>query len=301
MSVIVVGSANIDVLVSSDRLPSPGETVFGDSVQENFGGKGLNQAVAASRTGSIVDFFFTVGKDAAGLSIISFLEKESLNSHPLQSEKETGRAMIQIDSYGENSITVIPGANMEMQPLLEESISGAIKQAFFIILQAEINPSVNLEVARLAKKHGVSVVLIPAPVEKVSEELLAVSDVLILNEHECAILGKGSELSLSAKTLSSGRTLILTLGAKGAELYKAGQLVSSFASPVVEAVDTTGAGDCFAGSYISSRALGYDEESAIEFAVTAASLSVQKKGAAESMPSLEEVMTRIGELNAEGN
>jgi ribokinase len=301
MSVIVVGSANIDVLVSSDRLPSPGETVFGDSVQENFGGKGLNQAVAASRTGSIVDFFFTVGKDAAGRNIISFLEKESLNSHPLQSEKETGRAMIQIDSYGENSITVIPGANMEMQPLLEESISGAIKQAFFIILQAEINPSVNLEVARLAKKHGVSVVLIPAPVEKVSEELLAVSDVLILNEHECAILGKGSELSLSAKTLSSGRTLILTLGAKGAELYKAGQLVSSFASPVVEAVDTTGAGDCFAGSYISSRALGYDEESAIEFAVTAASLSVQKKGAAESMPSLEEVMTRIGELNAEGN
>lgn len=301
MSVIVVGSANIDVLVSSDRLPSPGETVFGDSVQENFGGKGLNQAVAASRTGSIVDFFFTVGKDAAGLSIISFLEKESLNSHPLQSEKETGRAMIQIDSYGENSITVIPGANMEMQPLLEESISGAIKQAFFIILQAEINPSVNLEVARLAKKHGVSVVLIPAPVEKVSEELLAVSDVLILNEHECAILGKGSELSLSAKTLSSGRTLILTLGAKGAELYKAGQLVSSFASPVVEAVDTTGAGDCFAGSYISSRALGYDEESAIKFAVTAASLSVQKKGAAESMPSLEEVMTTIGELNAEGN
>lgn len=301
MSVIVVGSANIDVLVSSDRLPSPGETVFGDSVQENFGGKGLNQAVAASRTGSIVDFFFTVGKDAAGRNIISFLEKESLNSHPLQSEKETGRAMIQIDSYGENSITVIPGANMEMQPLLEESISGAIKQAFFIILQAEINPSVNLEVARLAKKHGVSVVLIPAPVEKVSEELLAVSDVLILNEHECAILGKGSELSLSAKTLSSGRTLILTLGAKGAELYKAGQLVSSFASPVVEAVDTTGAGDCFAGSYISSRALGYDEESAIKFAVTAASLSVQKKGAAESMPSLEEVMTRIGELNAEGN
>lgn len=301
MSVIVVGSANIDVLVSSDRLPSPGETVFGDSVQENFGGKGLNQAVAASRTGSIVDFFFTVGKDAAGRNIINFLEKESLNSHPLQSEKETGRAMIQIDSYGENSITVIPGANMEMQPLLEESISGAIKQAFFIILQAEINPSVNLEVARLAKKHGVSVVLIPAPVEKVSEELLAVSDVLILNEHECAILGKGSELSLSAKTLSSGRTLILTLGAKGAELYKAGQLVSSFASPVVEAVDTTGAGDCFAGSYISSRALGYDEESAIEFAVTAASLSVQKKGAAESMPSLEEVMTRIGELNAEGN
>lgn len=301
MSVIVVGSANIDVLVSSDRLPSPGETVFGDSVQENFGGKGLNQAVAASRTGSIVDFFFTVGKDAAGRNIISFLEKESLNSHPLQSEKETGRAMIQIDSYGENSITVIPGANMEMQPLLEESISGAIKQAFFIILQAEINPSVNLEVARLAKKHGVSVVLIPAPVEKVSEELLAVSDVLILNEHECAILGKGSELSLSAKTLSSGRTLILTLGAKGAELYKAGQLVSSFASPVVEAVDTTGAGDCFAGSYISSRALGYDEESAIEFAVAAASLSVQKKGAAESMPSLEEVMTRIGELNAEGN
>lgn len=301
MSVIVVGSANIDVLVSSDRLPSPGETVFGDSVQENFGGKGLNQAVAASRTGSIVDFFFTVGKDAAGRNIISFLEKESLNSHPLQSEKETGRAMIQIDSYGENSITVIPGANMEMQPLPEESISGAIKQAFFIILQAEINPSVNLEVARLAKKHGVSVVLIPAPVEKVSEELLAVSDVLILNEHECAILGKGSELSLSAKTLSSGRTLILTLGAKGAELYKAGQLVSSFASPVVEAVDTTGAGDCFAGSYISSRALGYDEESAIEFAVTAASLSVQKKGAAESMPSLEEVMTRIGELNAEGN
>jgi ribokinase len=301
MSVIVVGSANIDVLVSSDRLPSPGETVFGDSVQENFGGKGLNQAVAASRTGSIVDFFFTVGKDAAGRNIISFLEKESLNSHPLQSEKETGRAMIQIDSYGENSITVIPGANMEMQPLPEESISGAIKQAFFIILQAEINPSVNLEVARLAKKHGVSVVLIPAPVEKVSEELLAVSDVLILNEHECASLGKGSELSLSAKTLSSGRTLILTLGAKGAELYKAGQLVSSFASPVVEAVDTTGAGDCFAGSYISSRALGYDEESAIEFAVTAASLSVQKKGAAESMPSLEEVMTRIGELNAEGN
>lgn len=301
MSVIVVGSANIDVLVSSDRLPSPGETVFGDSVQENFGGKGLNQAVAASRTGSIVDFFFTVGKDAAGRNIISFLEKESLNSHPLQSESETGRAMIQIDSYGENSITVIPGANMEMQPLPEESISGAIKQAFFIILQAEINPSVNLEVARLAKKHGVSVVLIPAPVEKVSEELLAVSDVLILNEHECAILGKGSELSLSAKTLSSGRTLILTLGAKGAELYKAGQLVSSFASPVVEAVDTTGAGDCFAGSYISSRALGYDEESAIEFAVTAASLSVQKKGAAESMPSLEEVMTRIGELNAEGN
>lgn len=298
MSVVVLGSANIDVLVTSDRLPSPGETVFGNSVQEHIGGKGLNQAVAASRTGSKIDFFYTVGNDHVGKKIIGFLEKESIRSHHLETEKETGRAFIHIDGNGENSITVISGANMAMESWPDRSLSEALSQAFFLMLQAEINPSLNLEVARLAKKEGVSVVLIPAPVEKVSDELLALSDVLILNEHECVILGGNPDLTLSAKTLSTGRTLILTLGAEGAELYKAGQLVGKFAAPKTLAIDTTGAGDCFAGSYISARASGLDEDSAVEFAVAAASLSVEKKGAAESMPDADEVISRMGEQNA---
>lgn len=289
MSIVVVGSANIDVQISGDRIPAPGETVFANSVTESVGGKGLNQAVAASRAGADVTLFCSIGSDDAGKRIAEFLSHEEISFQSTIGSKLTGRAYIQMDSEANNSISVYPGANVAIDSWPDGELALSLRNSYFLVMQMEVSAALNHSAAVLAKQFGATVVLTPAPVENVTAELLELTDVLILNQFESSLLGGNQDPFLAAQSLSAGRTLLLTLGDQGAQLYKAGQLIAHAKPAKLKALDTTGAGDCFSGSYVAAKTRGYSDEDALHYAVAASGLSVQTLGAAPSMPTVSEI------------
>jgi ribokinase len=216
MSVVVVGSANVDLTVRGSRLPRPGETVAATSYTETPGGKGLNQAVAASRAGADVSFFFAVGNDSGAQVLEGFLGGEELETKVAPTNQPTGRAFIETDDAGQNSIMVVGGANIALDEWPDASVEEAIAASYFLVLQQEISPTLNLRLAALANSLDTQVVLTPAPVENTSPSLLSFTDILVLNEHEASLLGGNEDPTLAARTLSAGKTLILTRGSAGA-------------------------------------------------------------------------------------
>ena len=289
MSVVVAGSANVDLTVTGKRLPSHGETVAADGYEETAGGKGLNQAVAAARAGAEVSFFYAVGRDSGAGFLADFLTQEPLRTHPTTTSAPTGRAFIEVDADGHNSIMVVGGANTALEEWPDPSIEDAIAQSYFLVLQQEVSSTLNIHLAALANKVDTRVVLTPAPVENMSPTILSFTDILILNEHEASLLGGHADPRLAAAMLSAGKTLILTRGASGATLFRSGEPVADFESPRVRAKDTTGAGDCFVGNFIAHKVTGASDDEAMNWACHAAALSVTRLGAAQSMPSRDEL------------
>ena len=291
--VAVVGSAMMDLTAYAKVLPEPGQTLVGDLFTTGFGGKGANQAVIAAHCGAEVHFIGNLGRDLFGDSIAENFKRLAINSlHVGRSDIATGVAHIWVDGNGENRIIIIPGANSEIESAKAVAAIASIDKLSVVTAQCEIKQEVTLAAFRAAKARGCTTILNPAPFEPLSSELLELTDWLIPNETEFRELH--GELPSSDKALQSfrpGKNSIVTLGALGAVLVGADRSIVRIAAPVVSAVDTTGAGDAFVGTFASTLASGMRPEAAVAFGVKVASLTVTRKGAQSSYPTQAEIAT----------
>jgi len=294
--VIVIGSLNTDLIVRAPRRPATGETVMGSDFQVLPGGKGLNQAVAAARLGAETLMAGRVGDDDFGRRLRAFIAAERVDGAHVHASPSaaTGVAIITL-ADGDNTIVVASGANMQVTPQDVSALS--IAPGDICVGQFEV-PLATTEVAfRTARAAGARTLLNAAPAQALPPSLLAVVDILIVNEHELAILSGAAiteastdtDIAGAARRLVDGqRTVIATLGARGA-LVVDGTGTHAVAGRKVAVVDTTGAGDCFVGALAAALAAGTDLLAALDRATAAAALSVQRLGAAPSMPTLAEL------------
>lgn len=276
--VCVVGSANLDLVATTDRLPAPGETVLGFSYVEHAGGKGLNQAVAAARAGARTTFAGAVGDDDAARQLIAVMDADRVDRSALLrlSGIPTGRALIGVSSSAENSIIVVPGANGELTAQTIRQIATTSK---VLLVQLEVPVDVVHAALVAARDAGALTILNPAPAAQLRQETLALCDVVIPNEHEVELLG-GSAMLLDL----GARAVVVTLGARGARLCRREQPDVLMPAFVVEPVDTTGAGDAFCGAFAAAMARGMSMLDALYFASAAGALATTRHGAVPSLP-----------------
>lgn len=293
--IVVVGSINTDIVIGTDQFPRPGETVIGNSFMSNRGGKGANQAVAASRLGGDVTMVGRVGHDSLGKESVKGLHDENIDIfHVFETEGiSSGVAVITTAASGENTIIVDPGANgcVSRNDILrsEECFHGA----GIVLMQLETPVEALIEAAALGKKYGAMVILnpAPAPIAPLPKELIENTDLVIPNEVEASALSgisvtdsQSAYAAISAILRMGFKDVIITLGAMGAAAIIDGKpaIVPSFK---VKAVDTTAAGDTFCSALSVALLEGMPKDEAILFANRASSLTVQRKGAQMSMPS----------------
>jgi len=294
--VFVAGSINMDVVATADRHPKVGETVAGQQVLYFPGGKGANQAVAASRLGAKTTLIGRLGTDAFGAELRTFLIAQGVDVGSVrEADTHSGTAIITV-AASDNTIVVIPGSNGLVNA--EDVTDVPLAKGDVAVSQFEIPLPTIAAFFQRARSAGAATVLNPAPAQKMSAELLALVDILVLNETELGFLAD-TELSdddETAKIIAVARqlqaradqTICITLGKRGV-LALAGQEEFSVPGRVVKAVDTTGAGDCFVGALASQLADGVPLRAALAFANAAASISVQRMGAGPSMPTAAEV------------
>jgi ribokinase len=294
ISVVVVGSSNVDLNCYMHRLPEAGETVLGESFETRMGGKGANQAVAASRFGSSVALVGAVGTDSFGDLMISNFGIEGVNSdHVSRIDGPSGVAAIWVSADGENRIVVISGANSSVGASEAEAAMAEFHAARVVLGQLEISQSATLAAFAEAKARGLTTVLNPAPIAELDPELLAATDWLIVNEIEFAQLHSagrqpGEPGAIGELAAQTGCRIVVTLGAAGVLLLGSDEEIDQIAAPSVQAIDTVGAGDCFVGAFAHCLAHELSELQAAQVAVRAASLSVERRGAQSSCPSRHE-------------
>jgi ribokinase len=293
--VIVVGSVNVDLVATVDRLPAAGETVTGATFDRHPGGKGGNQAVAAARLGADVAFVGAVGDDTLAAEARSALEVEGVGVDELATVAgPTGVALILVDRHGENLIAVASGANAALTAehvlrALERLRTGA---GDVVLVGHEIPTATTAAALRAAREAGATTVLNPAPARGITRAALDSADVVVPNRGELAELSPGGGSPIDQATRVLGRpddppgidAVVVTLGADGALLVRRGNAPTGVAAPAVVAVDAVGAGDAFAGALAASLADGRDLDVAVGRAVVAASLSTTKPGARGGMP-----------------
>jgi ribokinase len=296
MTVCVLGSANLDLVAVVDEAPRLGETVTGREFLQVPGGKGANQAVAAARAGAQVSLLGAVGDDDHAALIRQVLDDAGVDASGLSVvDTPTGTAHIVVDASGDNAIVVVPGANGTVESLTDLHRT-RIAEHDVLLLQLELPLGVVVEAATYAAAVGTRVVLTPAPVVELPDELLAAVDVLVPNEHEAARLTGDDDPERAARALldRGPSSVVVTLGDRGC-LYadRAGQLLR-VSAPTVQAVDATGAGDTFVGALAVALAEDRPVEQALQWATAAASLSVQRQGASASMPARAEIAGASG-------
>lgn len=290
-SILVVGSVNVDMVVKTLRIPSPGETILGGVFQKFEGGKGANQAVAANAAFGGTRFCAGVGDDSFGRDYLSSLGARGINVELVKIFKDfpTGVALITVDESGQNSITVAPGANMALSEGDMDSIDFSAFSHVLFQLENDI-----LTVARglnLAKKAGCETILTPAPAKILPRDMLRDIDYIVPNEIEILQIVPDCRDAEDAaqKLISSGvKNVIVTLGKRGCDLYNGCGIKHFPTYENIRPVDTVGAGDCFTGSLAGGLKICKNLERAIEFATAAASLKISKMGA-QSVATLEEV------------
>ncbi|MFD0271502.1 ribokinase [Streptomyces sp. NPDC127106] len=284
-AIAVLGSTNMDLVAYVPKAPRLGETVTGRAFRTVAGGKGANQAVAAARLGAQVVMIGAVGADEFGVRLRSALTTAGVDTSGLRTvEGASGTAHITVDDEGGNSIIVIPGANARVTGL-EEGDEARIAAAGALLLQLEVPLSAVQAAARAARAHGVRTVLTPAPAQPLPAELLASVDLLVPNEHEAAALtGLTDPRQAAAALLERVPEVVITLGAAGALYAARGREPYAVPAPRVRAVDSTAAGDTFVGALAVALGEGRPVRAALGWAATAASLSVQRPGAQDSMP-----------------
>ena len=291
--IAVVGSAMMDLTAYASVLPEPGQTLVGEVFTTGFGGKGANQAVMAAMCGANVHFIGKLGKDVFGDAIADNFNKVGMNvSYVDRSETPTGVAHIWVDGEGENRIIIIPGANHEIEVSRAVDAINNIPDLNIVIAQCEIKQEVTLAAFKAAKGRGCTTILNPAPFEKLSQELIDLCDWIIPNETEFRELH--GELPTSDEILKSfrpGKNSIVTVGSQGAIFIDSEGSLVKCPAPQTKAVDTTGAGDSFVGSFAYALAKGDDPATAMSFGVKVASRSVTKKGAQSSYPDQAEIKT----------
>ena len=292
--VVIVGSSNTDMVVRTEHLPLRGETVLGEKFIMTAGGKGANQAVAAARLGAAVTLVARLGRDLFGEQALADFRTEGINADYIarDDEEASGVALIVVDHKAENIIAVAPGSNGRLSPADVEAAEPAIKDAYCVLLQLEIPlPAVRAAI-ELAKRHQVKVILNPAPAIALPADLLSQVDVLTPNESEAANLAGHSAYTAKETLLALAwrgpSAVIATLGAHGCDVWADGQAQHVPSFPV-NAVDTTGAGDCFNGALAVALARGLKLAEAAQYANAAAGLAVTRLGAQASLPTDQEV------------
>ncbi|WP_458414277.1 ribokinase [Schinkia sp. CFF1] len=284
--IVVIGSINMDLVTSANIFPKIGETVLGTSFLTIPGGKGANQAVAAARLGADVTMIGCVGQDLFGQELLSHLKQQGVNVDCVEpvTGYQTGTASITI-AEGDNHIIVVPGANYQVTPEMVAKYENAISDCQTMLLQLEIPMASVKKAIELGKKHGLKVILNPAPFMKLSEEVLESVDYITPNELEVIELLSGLPEAQKNRMLEK---CIITKGSKGLTYVKDGQEMNIDCIKV-DVVDTTGAGDSFNGAFALALTEGRTVEEACRFANVVGALSVTKLGAQSGMPTILEV------------
>ncbi len=299
--VSVIGSINMDMIISVDSMPKIGETIFSNDFKLAHGGKGANQAVAAKRLGNDVYMISKVGKDAYGSEILESLKNENINIDKIFKceDKPTGTAVITVNKEGNNSIIVIPGSNMAINVNEVQEAKKVISESDILVAQFETSIDATIEAFKIAKENNVITILNPAPAKKIPDELLKFTDIIIPNETEAELL-----TGVQVKDLESAKKaaeeffkrevkyVIVTMGEKGAALISKDKSVLIPAYKV-KAVDTTAAGDSFIGALttkMKKRIIDIDNLiEAVKFGNKVSSIVVQRQGAQPSIPYINEV------------
>jgi ribokinase len=303
--VVVVGSFNMDLVVKAERRSQTGETLMGEEFGMFIGGKGSNQAIAAARLGADVTMIGRLGTDLFGDTLMAAHAEESICTDYVIRDTEvgTGIASILIDTDGDNSIVLVPQANMRLTVEDIERASESIAAADVLLLQLEVPIAASQRAAEIAKSNGATVVLNPAPAQELPDDFLAQVDILTPNEVETESLS-GVKVSTAVDAERAAKVLldkglsavILTLGERGAVLLTP-DLTRQVPAYTVEVVDTTAAGDAFCGALATVLARGDNLVDAVAFANAAGALAVTVLGAAPSMPTATQVEAFCGGHN----
>ncbi len=296
-TIVVIGSSNTDMVVRTSKFPAPGETIMGGAFFMFSGGKGANQAVAAARMGGSVVFIGKTGDDIFGHRAMEELRKEGIDTQFTSKEagKASGTAMILVDEKGENEIVVAPGANDSLAAADIAKAAQLLHAGNVVLLQLEIPLDTVLYAAQTAFAAGAKVILNPAPARPLPAALFTCLYLITPNETEAELLtgvtitDRYSAKSAAEVLLKAGvQQVIITMGAQGT-FFTDGKIELMIASPRVQAVDTTAAGDVFNGVLATAITGPVDWPAAIALACRAAALSVTRMGAQASMPYRQEV------------
>ena len=296
-NLVVLGSINADHILNLETFPTPGETVTGNQYQVAFGGKGANQAVAAGRSGANIAFIACTGDDDTGERVRKQLASDNIDIAPVSvvAGESTGVALIFVNAEGENVIGIHAGANAALTTERVEAQRGIIAGAEALLMQLESPVESVLAAAKIAHENHTSVVLNPAPARVLSDELLALVDIITPNETEAEKLTgirveNDDDAARAARALHDKgiRTVIITLGSRGvwASVNGEGRRVPGFK---VKAIDTIAAGDTFNGALVTALLEGKKMDDAIRFAHAAAAIAVTRKGAQPSVPWRKEI------------
>jgi ribokinase len=295
-SICVIGSSNVDLIFHTPRMPRSGETLHGRGFRRVFGGKGANQAVTAARLGARVCFVARLGDDPFGHESLQNLRGENLDTTHVKfdAERATGVAGIIVDDAAENCIIVTPGANAGLSPDDIREAASAIESADSLLCQLETPVDATLEAFRIARHAKVRTILTPAPAVSLPDELLRLTDLLVPNETELALLTGGDDHNFDAVEAAANllrqrgaRAVIVTLGERGALLID-GEGSTAIQPVTVKAVDTTGAGDAFTGGLAVFLAEGLALRDAARQASRVAALTVTRFGTQPAFPSRAE-------------
>ncbi len=289
--VVVVGSLNVDLVVSLDRLPDSGETVFGHRLEQHPGGKGLNQAVAAARLGASVEMVGAVGTDSSGSWLRAVVVDEGIGDAAITGVPGTsGTALIEVDAAGANRIIVVSGSNGAVTGEQVELAIRAIENVAVVLTQGEVPSGAVASAMRTGRSVGAITILNPAPVSDYPSATLENVDYLIPNEHEAAQL-TGLETATEEDAIAAARELVrmgtrcavITRGGRGS-VWAADASSGSRAAYSVTPVDTVAAGDAFCGSFAAALAEGRDLAEALRWASAAGALATTGSGAVPSLP-----------------
>ena len=299
--ILVIGSMNMDLVVETERYPEEGETLIGGKFEQIPGGKGANQALAAAKLGDQVEFIGACGDDSFAPKLKSSLKAGGAEIDNIFEIKgvSTGVAVITVDKKGNNRIIVSPGANYKLDPDKIKKIKDTIAEAEIILLQLEIPVNTIEKIVEIASSNKTQIILDPAPAQKLSADILAKVDYLLPNEGELdLLLAEAKSKSRAEKIgelLKMGvKNIIVTEGEKGINYYSQNKELH-LDTLKVKAVDTTAAGDVFAGAFAASLIAENNLKKALKFAVQAAAYSVTKRGAQSSIPDKEELNEFLAE------
>ena len=293
--VYIIGSINMDMVIAASRLPQMGETIHGGEIFTNPGGKGANQAVAAQKLGGNVRFCARVGEDEFGEALIKRLQSYGVSTENVRPVPGVSSGVAAITVVGgDNCIVLGAGANAQIDEGAAEEFLQSAEAGDLLLTQLEIGAPAVLAALRCAKQKGMITVLNPAPAQGFREEYLQYVDILIPNETEAQTLGGGSDPEAGIAALCSRvPTVIVTLGGSGCMLCT-GKERTVIPCPKVKVVDTTAAGDTFCGALCARLSRGESLKQAIPFALHAASLTVSRNGAQQSIPCEQEVLKFMG-------
>lgn len=304
MSAIVLGSIHMDMIVRSDRLPKPGETILGWEFKMLPGGKGANQAVALSKLNVRTGMVSRVGDDFLGRDLLDNLERNGVDTSHVKRDPEThtGLALIIVDKRGRNMIAVARGADEHVSVGDVEDAAGAIASSDYLLAQLELPIETVVHAIKLAHGKGTRVILNAAPAQRLPQEVFPKIDYLVVNEVEASLLSRVRVRDLRSAERAGRRlvkmgvgNVVITLGRMGAMLVKGDGEVVRARGIKVEAVDTTGAGDAFCGAFTAFLSEGRPVEEALQLANYAAALSITRVGAQEALPTRDEVLRFAGE------